>query len=98
MLRSTATARQPSAADLLWRGGLRDDRLIRIGPMLAMIAKWQSFFNSAVPEEELQDLREHCHSGYALGNSLFVDRSERAIGRILRPGKSGRPPKLLKQP
>ncbi len=73
----------------------RDDRLVRVAPMLAMIAGWRGFLDSALREEEL---REHGHTGYPLGNAAFVDRLERVVGRVLHPRGPGRPPKLLKQP
>jgi hypothetical protein len=60
--------------------------------------KWRGFLNSAMPEEELRDLREHARTGYPLGSAAFVERLERMVGRILRPGKPGRPSKLLKRP
>jgi putative transposase len=91
------------AADWPWSSAKahlsgRDDRLVRVAPMLAMIADWRGLLNSAIREEELRDLREHGHTGRPLGNAMFVDRLERVVGRILRPRKAGRPPKLLKQP
>ena len=43
-------------------------------------------------------MREHGRTGYPLGNATFVERLERTVGRRLRPGKSGRPSKLLKRP
>ncbi len=76
----------------------RDDRLARVTPMLAMVADWRGLLNSAIPEEELRDLREHGRTGHPLGSTTFVDRLEQAIGRVLRPKKPGRPPKLLKRP
>ena len=76
----------------------RDDRLVRVAPMLAMIADWRGLLNSAIREEDLRDLREHARTGCPLGNAAFVDRLERVIGRILRPRKSGRPSKLLRRP
>ena len=66
--------------------------------MLAMIADWRGFLNSAIREEELRDLREHGRTGFPLGSSTFVERLEQIIGRILRPKKPGRPAKLLKHP
>jgi hypothetical protein len=64
---------------------------------------WQGRFASFVMdepylEEELRDFREHGGNGRPLGNAMFVDRLERAIGRVLRPAKAGRPLKLLKHP
>ena len=76
----------------------RDDRLVQVAPMLAMVPDWRSFLDSAIPEEELRDLREHGRTGCPLGSATFVERLERAIGRILRPQKPGRPSKLLKRP
>ena len=76
----------------------RDDRLVRVAPMLAMVASWRGLLDSAIREEELRDLREHSRTGCPLGNTTFVDRLERSVGRILRPRKAGRPSKLLKQP
>ena len=93
----------PDAADWPWSSARshlsgRDDRLVRVAPMLAMIADWRGLLNSAIREEELLDLREHARTGCPLGNATFVDRLERAVGRILRPRKSGRPSKLLRRP
>ena len=76
----------------------RDDRLVRVAPLLAMLTDWRDFLNSAIPEEELRDLREHARTGCPLGNATFLERLEKAAGRVLRPRKAGRPPKLLKHP
>jgi putative transposase len=76
----------------------RDARLVRVAPMLAMVADWRGLLNSAVREEEIRDIREHGRTGCPLGNASFVECLERTIGRILRPSKPGRPSKLLKRP
>ena len=34
----------------------RDDRLVRVAPMLAMVADWHGLLNSAIREEELRDI------------------------------------------
>ena len=91
------------AADWPWSSARshlsgRNDRLARVSPLLAMIADWGGFLNSAIREEEIRDLREHARTGCPLGDGTFVDRLEQAVGRILRPRKSGRPSKLLKHP
>jgi putative transposase len=91
------------AADWPWSSAKahlsgRDDRLVRTAPMLAMVANWRGLLDSAIREEELRDFRAHVHTGRPLGNAKFVDRLERAIGRVLRPRKAGRPSKLLKLP
>ena len=92
-----------ASEDRLWSSARshlleRDDRLARVAPLLAMIADWRGFLNSAIPEEELRDLREHGRTGCPLGSVSFVTHLERVVGRILRPRKAGRPSKLLKQP
>ena len=76
----------------------RDDGLVRVAPLLAMVADGSGLLNRAIPEEELRDLREHGRTGCPLGSAMFIERLERAVGRRLRPGKPGRPSKLLKRP
>ena len=76
----------------------RDDRLVRVAPILAMINDWRGFLDSAIREEETQALRDHGRTGHPLGSATFVERLEQAAGRLLRPRKPGRPAKLLKQP
>ncbi|MGD0900924.1 MAG: transposase [Thermoguttaceae bacterium] len=91
------------AADWRWSSAgphlsRRDDGLVRVGPMLAMVADWRALLDSAFAEDELRDLRAHSRSGCPLGDEMFVDRLERTAGRVLRAQKAGRPPKLLKRP
>ena len=91
------------AADWRWSSAKahlagRDDPLVRVAPLLAMAGDWRGFLDSAIPESELRDLREHGRTGYPLGNATFVERLEQTFGRRLRPGKPGRPSKLRKRP
>ena len=77
------------AADWPWSSAKahllgRDDRLVRVAPMLSMIADWRGFLNSAIPEEELRDLREHNHTGCPLGSVSFV-------AHLGASGATGRP-------
>lgn len=76
----------------------RDDRLVQVAPMLAMIHDWRAFLDSAIPEQQMQSLRDHGRTGRPLGDATFVERLEQIVGRILRPRKPGRRPKLAKQP
>src|SRR4030043_1720511 len=90
------------AADWRWSSARshlsgRDARLVQAAPMLALLADWQTLLNSAIPEEDLRDLRAHVRTGCPLGNPTFVERLERMVGRILRPQRPGRPPKLPKR-
>ena len=41
--------------------------------MLAMIANWRGFLDSAIREEELRDFREHACTGRPLGNAMFLE-------------------------
>ena len=75
-----------------------DDRLVKTAPLLAMVADWPALLDSALPEEQMRDLREHARTGRPLGSSSFLDRLERMVGRVLRPQKGGRPSKLRKIP
>ncbi len=89
------------AADWPWSSArahlaARNDRLANVSPMLAMVNDWRDFLNSAIREEELRDLRNHGRTGRPLGSATFLDRLEAMAGRVLRPQKGGRPPKLRK--
>ena len=88
------------AADWPWSSARahlagRDDPLVQVAPLRAMIADWRGLLDSALDEAQLRD---HVRTGHPLGDATFVDRLEQIVGRILRPKKSGRPSKLLKQP
>jgi putative transposase len=68
----------------------RDDQLVKVAPLLAMIPDWCAFLNSAMPEEELRDIRQHARTGRPLGGETFLDRLEGMVGRLLKPQKRGR--------
>jgi putative transposase len=74
----------------------RDDRLVNVAPLLAMVNDWKAFLKSAIREEDLRDLREHGRTGRPLGNSAFLDRLEGLVGRVLKPQKPGPKPKPRK--
>ena len=71
----------------------RDDQLVKVAPLLTMIPDWCAFLNSAMPEEELRDIRQHSRTGRPLGDETFLDRLEGMVGRLLKPQKRGRKPK-----
>ena len=71
----------------------RDDCLVKVAPLLARIADWSAFLNSAVPEEELRDLRRHGRTGRPLGDETFLGQLEERVGRTLKPQKRGPKPK-----
>ena len=41
----------------------REDRLVKVAPLLAMVADWNALLNRAVWEEELGELRRHIRPG-----------------------------------
>jgi len=70
-----------------------DDRLVKVAPLLAMVGNWQALLDSALPEEQLNELRGHGRTGRPLGDGAFFERLEALVGRVLRPQKGGRPRK-----
>jgi putative transposase len=71
----------------------RDDGLVKVAPLLAMIGDWNAFLNSAVADEELRVLRRHGRTGRPLGDEKFVEGLEKMLGRVLKPQKRGPKPK-----
>ncbi|MBM3882673.1 MAG: transposase [Verrucomicrobia bacterium] len=71
----------------------RDDGLVKVAPLSAMVSDWRAFLRTAIPEEDLRALREHGRTGRPLGSPTFLDRLEKLVGRVLRPQKPGPKPK-----
>ncbi len=71
----------------------RDDELVRVAPLLDMIPDWCAFLNSAMPEQQLRDIRQQSRTGRPLGDEAFLDRLEGMVGRLHKPQKRGRKPK-----
>jgi putative transposase len=76
----------------------RNDGLVKVAPLLAMIGDWNGFLNSALPEEEWRVLRDHSRTGRPLGNETFLDHLETLVGRPLKPKQPGRKSILRKLP
>jgi hypothetical protein len=76
----------------------RDDALVEVTPLLAIIADWSAFLDSALAEEQLRELRQHGRTGRPLGSAAFLDRLASMVGRVLRARKGGRPRKLRQLP
>jgi REP-associated tyrosine transposase len=72
----------------------RNDQLVNVEPLLSMInGDWREFLTGAESSEELDKIRKHGRTGRPLGNTSFVWRLERMLGRDLAPRKPGRRPK-----
>jgi putative transposase len=87
-----------SAAEWRWSSARahlseRDDCLVKVAPLLAMVGDWQGLLNSALREEEFKELRSHGRTGRPLGDETFLERLKALVGRILRRQKGGRPKK-----
>ena len=67
----------------------RNDGLVKVGPMLAMVGDWEKFLGEDVREEEGKNLRLHGRTGRPLGNEQFVIRLEQLTGRMLIKQKPG---------
>ncbi len=68
----------------------RDDGLVQVTPLLRLLPNWTAALAEDVPEDRARELRRHEATGRPLGGDGFVERLERALGRLLRPGKPGR--------
>jgi len=69
----------------------KDDSLVLVKPLLAMVDDWESFLASAVSDEEYATLCRHERTGRPLGNVQFVANLENQLSRTLAPQKGGRP-------
>ena len=67
----------------------KDDKLVTVGPLLERAGNWSAFLRMPVGEEECETLCLHERTGRPLGSPSFLDRIERALGRVLRPQKRG---------
>ena len=67
----------------------KDDRLVRVAPMLERVGDWREFLAEGLSIEEAEELRRHERSGRPLGSEDFVARLEASLGRILRPQNPG---------
>jgi len=52
---------------------------------------WRDYLKAGAPESEAQSVRQCTHTGRPLGSEEFVSEMERKTGRLLAPGKGGRP-------
>ncbi len=76
----------------------KDDRLVKVKPMLERVADWREYLGQEMDPAELKALRRYNRTGRPLGDEQFVVRLERATGRELIPHKPGpRGPRKHKQ-
>jgi len=67
----------------------KDDCLVKVSPLLAIVSNWRRLLTSAVTEEELKQFHAHERTGRAMGSDDFLKRLEKNLGRVLRRQKPG---------
>ena len=77
--------------------GGRDDRLVRVAPLLKRVDDWRAFLAAGTRAEDGALLARHERTGRPLGDARFVARLERRLGRVLRTKPPGRPPQQAKK-
>ena len=68
----------------------RSDAMVRVKPLLEMVADWRDFLEAGLAEDMAETLRRHERTGRPLGGEDFMSGLEAKLGRALRPGKPGR--------
>ncbi|HUX00707.1 MAG TPA: transposase [Phycisphaerae bacterium] len=71
----------------------RDDGLVTVEPMRAMIRDWRAYLSNPEDEQTGLSLRRHESTGRPMGDDSFIARLESALQRVLRRQKPGPKPK-----
>jgi putative transposase len=71
--------------------GGRDDRLVRVAPLLKRVDDWRAYLGAGASAEDGALLGRHERTGRPLGDARFVARLERRLGRALHKKPAGRP-------
>jgi len=72
----------------------KDDALVRVEPLLKRAGcDWKDFLAGGLDPDEAELLRRHERTGRPLGGAGFIGQLEKALRRVLRRQKPGRPPK-----
>ncbi len=74
----------------------RDDRLVKVQPMLDRVSNWREYLGSGLDDGMVETLRRHSRTGRPLGDDSFLDMSEQELRKKLRPGRPGRKRKVCK--
>ncbi len=67
----------------------RDDRLVKVAPLLEIIGDWAAFLEGGLDGGDRAALQRHERTGRPLGDKDFVERLETALGRTLKQQKPG---------
>jgi putative transposase len=74
----------------------RDDRLVRVEPLLSLAGPWRRFLAQSLDGPTVERLQSHERTGRPIGSDAFVAKLEKRLGRTLRPRKPGRKPKVAR--
>ncbi|HEY3639204.1 MAG TPA: transposase [Rhizomicrobium sp.] len=75
----------------------KDDKLVRVEPVLARVKDWRSYLAEGASTEERQMFRAHESTGRPLGSPAFVSRLEKNLGRTLARQKPGPKPGAVRR-
>jgi len=75
----------------------KDDPLVEVAPLLLISPDWRGFLSSYVEGAHNDKIRGRTRTGRPLGDSPFLQRLEKSLGRSLTPRKSGPKPEILKE-
>lgn len=67
----------------------RDDCLVRVKPLSDLIGNWDHFIHGPITNKDLAIIQRHERTGRPLGDSNFLAKLEKRLGKIIRPGKRG---------
>ncbi|MGR8918813.1 MAG: transposase [Gammaproteobacteria bacterium] len=70
----------------------RDDRLVKVAPMLQRIDDWAGYLAETVAVDTLEEIARHTRSGLPLGQRAFVVELEERFERPMSPRRRGRKP------
>ena len=74
----------------------KDDRLVKVKPLLELVGNWKEFVSMDASEEESRAIRSHERTGRPLGSEEFLVKIERKLERVLHAGQVGRKRKAQK--
>lgn len=72
----------------------RDDELVTVEPMRILVSDWRRYLAGPDEEAVAKAFRQHESTGRPVGDEGFLARLEAIVGRLLRPQKPGRKPKM----
>jgi len=70
----------------------RDDKLVKVGPLLSRVPGWKSFLLESARKKQNELIELHTRTGRPLGSESFIGNLEVLCGRIFRKGKPGPKP------